>query len=579
MLRPALSDGDLFRPPVADVSPEPGFNPRLLFDDDEQRALNASVRAEGVLEPIIVRPHPREPGRFWIVAGERRWRASLAVGLPDIPAIYREVDDKRALAIATAENTERVAMSAAAEARLARRMVDACDGDRDTAAKELSWSRTKVDVRLALNHASGAVLDALERREIRVGHAELLATLPGETQRGTLEAVLAEGVSVADLKARLASFAQSLEAAIFDKTDCALCPHNSSLQASLFSASVGEARCANRACYAAKTAEALRAQAKALEGEYNCVYLDLERSPDTWTPLCKGGRSGVGAGQYAACQGCRHFGALVSSKPGEEGKVERSICFNLTCNAERVAEHRARSAQADEAPSDASEPAGQPKKPSRPRTGKAATKRTTAASRPRKVAEAVERFLRDTASRTVTTDRRLVKALTLNALSADARWPTLTLDGEPPFRCARNARAENLRQCYALDETRLDRLIDEAACHLIGTTDEEGAYGNRELVRTAVAVLQVTKQELAGEFRLDEAFLRCHTKAGIESLMREAAGAGEASFAQWYEQRKGRGAFAKLMKRKTDEIVKEILGSAFDFSTFVPACIRERIEP
>ena len=569
-----LVDGQLFHPRTVDIRVKPGFNPRTFFDSAKHESLTASVAAEGVVQPIIVRPDPDDPNKFIIVAGERRWRAACAAGLETIPAIFRDVNERRALAIAAVENYERDEVSPAEEAKLARRMLDGCDGDRETARKELGWRRRHFDSRLALNHGTESVLNALAERRIKVGHAELLVTLPAETQDGTLEKVLEDQISVADLKAKLASFTQLLSAAIFDKSDCRLCPHNSSLQAELFDHSVGDGHCANRACFGAKTTEALRQQQEDLQGEYNCVFVDLDRSPETWTPLCKTGSNGVGAQQYTACQGCEHFGALISSRPGEEGQVERGICFHLPCNKEKVAEQQARVGGngKDEADPDtytAGQAGGSPVG-----TRKKTTKKPSAASRPRKIEDAVNAFLRKTASDTVRKDSKLVKSLVLYSLLDDAKWPSVHPDGMEALSFKPSSRNEALEQCYQLDESALDAYIVEGACQLIGNTHDAGS-----LLDTAVSALRLTNTDLAGVFELDEGFLRTHTKAAITSLMNEPLAEGEASFATRYDRKFGKGAFAKLMRQKTDKIVARILGSKFDFTRFVPRCVAERLEP
>lgn len=567
-LKVELTDGQLIHPILADVRPLPGFNPRTYFDPVELEDLAESVKAEGVIQPIILRRDPDDPSRFVIIAGERRWRAARMAGLERIPAIYREVSDRRAMAIAGCENDNRVDVSPAEEAGLARRMLDGCDGDRETAAKELKWSRTKFDARLALNHGTDAVLDALASRKIRVGHAELLVTLPAETQDGTLSTVIQDGISVADLKTKMKSFTQMLDAAIFDKSDCATCPHNSSLQGDFFTTTVGDARCANRACFGEKTTEELRRRRQALEGDYNCVHLDLERSPDTWAPLCKSGSNGVGATQYAACQGCEHFGALISSEPGKEGTVESELCFHLPCNTKRVAEYR-RHVDADtgsESKPDANG-AGNRTNTTTGRGRKPTRKGAAVAGRTKKVEAAVDAFLQRTASTTIKAHPKLVKALTLYALLRDAAWPKVQPEGLAALALDSRERASLLRQFHQLNEDALDTYIVEAAAVLVGTAP----------VASAVAVLQESKTELAGVFALDKAFLQTHTKAGIHSMMQEPLESGEPSFAARFDRKFGKNAFTKLIKQKTDTIITRILEAGIDLSRFVPGCVAERL--
>jgi len=126
----ATEDGDLHYLPLNAIDVKPGFNPRQYFDPAALDTLTASVKAQGVLQPIAVRPQPENPGNYWLIAGERRLRAAQAARLPEIPAIIRQVDEATALALALAENSDRDGISPAEEADTGRRMLDACGGDR-----------------------------------------------------------------------------------------------------------------------------------------------------------------------------------------------------------------------------------------------------------------------------------------------------------------------------------------------------------------------------------------------------------------------------------------------------------------
>lgn len=99
----AHEDGDLVHLLSESVRIVPGFNPRTYFDEAEHRELVESVRAQGIVTPVAVRPDPSQEGRYLLIAGERRVRAARAVGLTSIPAIVRLVDEVQARAIALAE--------------------------------------------------------------------------------------------------------------------------------------------------------------------------------------------------------------------------------------------------------------------------------------------------------------------------------------------------------------------------------------------------------------------------------------------------------------------------------------------
>jgi len=187
--------------PINQIDIQEGFNPRRYFSDDALNDLIESIKAQGVIQSVLVRPSGE--GRYHLIAGERRYRAAKRAALTELPVQVRNLDDQAALAAATAENGAREDISVAEEARLAQRAISVSDGDRDEAAKLLGWKRSRVDARLLLLHACDAVVDALERREILVGHAELLATIPKTTQERTLGKIVADQISVADLKGKI----------------------------------------------------------------------------------------------------------------------------------------------------------------------------------------------------------------------------------------------------------------------------------------------------------------------------------------------------------------------------------------
>ena len=185
----ALGNGALTRLPLDCIDVQDDFNPRRFFEDTEFAALVRSVRRQGVLQAVWVRPQadfdPHAP-RFWLIAG-----------------------------------------------------------------------------------------------------------LPPATQDGTLAKILSDVISVVDLKTRIKGFALDLSVAFFDKTDCATCPHHSTLQGVLFAEAVEGGRCQNRACFHQKTQAALQARQAELTGDYPTVFLDTERPADTSTALTPTGSQGA----------------------------------------------------------------------------------------------------------------------------------------------------------------------------------------------------------------------------------------------------------------------------------------------
>ncbi|TXI09398.1 MAG: PRTRC system ParB family protein, partial [Rhizobium sp.] len=328
--------------PIAAIAPQEGFNPRRHFDPAALDRLAASIKAQGVVQAITVRPRSDGAEGYWIVAGERRWRSAKAAGLTVIPAVVRDYDDATALAVASVENEHRENISAAEEARIARRAVDAANGDVDESARMLGWTPAKVNARLLLLHAIDEVLDAVASKTILLGHAELLSTLPPDVQRRVLPNVISNKATVETLRSQLAQFTQELAHAPFETEGCRGCPNNSAVQSSLFEFHVGSGRCSNKPCWDSKRSEALDAKKAQVATEVNVVFFDKEKDPATYTRLEALGPRGVGEPQMqSGCKGCAKFGAVVSTAPGKEGRVAGGLCFDLGCHAAKVAEYQA----------------------------------------------------------------------------------------------------------------------------------------------------------------------------------------------------------------------------------------------
>jgi len=228
-------------------------------------------------------------------------------------------------------------MAPSEEAMAAAQIVGQLKGDRDEAARLLGWSRSTLDKRLALMNCSESVLNALNTRVIQLGHAELLATLAKDNQDKLLPVIITEKKSVTELKKTIEAAACSLEAAIFDKTDCAACPHNSSLQTEMFGEAIAAGNCTNKTCYTEKTDRKLEGIVYGLREEYPIVRIIRTGDNHTRIQLKVDGSTGVGEEQAKACHACQNFGAAVSGLPDSMGKVYSGQCFDTACNQKKVA--------------------------------------------------------------------------------------------------------------------------------------------------------------------------------------------------------------------------------------------------
>lgn len=316
-----------------------GRNPRTYFDPKAMSELTESIRAHGVDTPIIVRPVVEDDFDYEVIAGGRRYRGAMEAHGEDfpMPIVVKDVDEVEARRIALTENIQRDNLSPAEEARDAAELLGLHGGDRDVTAKILGWSRATLDSRLALLNCSTAVLDALSARKINIAHAELLAALSKENQDKVLPVVVAEKRSAADVRKLVESASCALASAIFDKADCAGCPHNSSTQAQMFGEAIGTGNCTNRSCFNDKTEKQLELTAAGLRDEFQTVRIVRLGDNNTRVQLAVDGTNGVGLEQAKACHGCANYGAAVSGLPDSIGKVYRGQCFDTVCNMKKVA--------------------------------------------------------------------------------------------------------------------------------------------------------------------------------------------------------------------------------------------------
>ncbi|BCZ85515.1 hypothetical protein PTKU64_91900 (plasmid) [Paraburkholderia terrae] len=316
-----------------------GRNPRTYFDPKAMAELTESIRAHGVDTPIIVRPVTEDDFDYEVIAGGRRYRGAMDAHGEDfpMPIVVKDVDEVEARRIALTENIQRDNLSPAEEARDAAELLGLHGGDRDVTAKILGWSRATLDSRLALLNCSTAVLDALSERKINIAHAELLAALSKGDQDKVLPVVVAEKRSAADVRKLVESASCALASAIFDKADCAGCPHNSSTQAQMFGEAIGTGNCTNRTCFNEKTEKQLEATATGLRDEFQTVRIVRAGDNNTRVQLAVDGPKGVGLEQAQACHACANYGAAVSGLPDSIGKVYRGQCFDTVCNMKKVA--------------------------------------------------------------------------------------------------------------------------------------------------------------------------------------------------------------------------------------------------
>ncbi|MDN0082353.1 PRTRC system ParB family protein [Crenobacter sp. SG2305] len=526
----------------------PGKNPRKHFPEAEQKELEESIRAQGLIQYPVIRP---VNDGFELVAGERRWRAFSTVFGEDalMDVIIRQLSDEQAEVMAIVENVDRLNMSPTEEAESAHRVLIRLR-DKQEVAAEFGWPLSKLERRLALMRCSPRVRQYLTERKIMLGHAELLAALAEDKQDLAVEKVIEANLSVADLRKSLCNLAQKLEEAVFDKKDCLNCNHNSSTQAALFTENIGDGSCTHPTCFRDKTDAHLNAVKSQLEREVNRVEF-LEPGDEKVIPikLVADGAKGVGAEQFQACKGCASCGATISKMPAEVGKIEKGICFEASCHTVKVAEHLKSIAES----------AAQPGASSSNKTSKStASTKPAAAAKPGEfrapIKEYVEKFLRGVAAREVARNQEQAEQVFIwMALTGQTRHiPSAQFANA--YKSVTGVEASSstkldqvAKTLSALDVDKPKRLIAAAAAYAMN--DSGFQLGNVK------QVLQLLNVDLSTKWKVDEEFLNLLTKAEIEAFLQSSGLKGHL----------GDEATKKLLNNKKDDVIKGILAHADGF--------------
>ena len=170
------------------------YQPRREFDADTLRELADSIAAQGVIQPVIVRPV--ENGRYELIAGERRWRAAQQAGLDEIPVVIKEVTEEAAMAMGLIENIQREDLNPLEEANALSRLLHEFGLTHQEVAKAVGKSRTTVTNLLRLLELNEDVKTLVETRRLEMGHARALLGLKDETQSEAASQVVRQGLSV-----------------------------------------------------------------------------------------------------------------------------------------------------------------------------------------------------------------------------------------------------------------------------------------------------------------------------------------------------------------------------------------------
>jgi len=183
---------------------EPNKNqPRTKFDDEKIAELTQSIKQNGILQPILVTP--LDNGGYRIVAGERRWRAARGAGLKEIPVYIRKLDDKQVMQLALIENVQRQDLSPIEEARAYRQLMDEYKMTQQEVSEAVGKSRSVIANSLRLLTLCEPVVELLEKGELTVGHAKMLAGITDAQEQKTIaQLAVKNGFNVRQLEVYIA---------------------------------------------------------------------------------------------------------------------------------------------------------------------------------------------------------------------------------------------------------------------------------------------------------------------------------------------------------------------------------------
>ena len=166
---------------IADIEPNK-FQPRTIFNEEKLEELSLSIKENGVIQPIAVRPKNYEEGKFEIIAGERRWLAAQKAGLNEVPVVVLNIDDQKSLEIAIVENVQRQDLNVIEEARGYQRLVKEFGYDHEKISKFMAKSRSHISNTLRLLSLPQDIIGLIEEGKLTAGQARPLIGMPNASE-------------------------------------------------------------------------------------------------------------------------------------------------------------------------------------------------------------------------------------------------------------------------------------------------------------------------------------------------------------------------------------------------------------
>jgi len=210
-------DSNYITLPTAIIRPN-RYQPRRIFDEKELEELADSIRVQGILQPIIVRPDPDDDCFFEIIAGERRWRAAQLINLKNIPVIIKPLTDEQALVFALIENLQRQDLNPVEEARGLERLVREFNFTHEQVAEAVGKSRVSVTNLLRLLKLTTSVLQWVEEGRLEYGHGRALLSLSDDVQVKLAKEIINRSLSVRETEERVRLYQREQPVEEFETT-------------------------------------------------------------------------------------------------------------------------------------------------------------------------------------------------------------------------------------------------------------------------------------------------------------------------------------------------------------------------
>ena len=179
--RSEINQNEISKVSIADLQRN-NYQPRTMFDQEKIDELSASIKENGIIQPIAVRPHKYETNKFEIVAGERRWMAAQRAGLNEVPVVVLNIDDQKSLEIAIVENVQRQDLNIIEEAKGYQRLVKEFGYDHEKISKFMSKSRSHISNTLRLLTLPEDIIGLIEEGRLTAGQARPLIGMPNASE-------------------------------------------------------------------------------------------------------------------------------------------------------------------------------------------------------------------------------------------------------------------------------------------------------------------------------------------------------------------------------------------------------------